>query len=246
MPDVPLAVPITAAPAPRPPAAPGPPSADPGFGIPPSPPPLPGAPVAPWQGQDPPPTVSATAAPAARRRRAPLVLAALVVVVVLVGGGLAFVNASGIMTPKHTIRGLFALFSTNVTGSWDTCRGASDSGYADFSPGTPVTITDSTGKVIGAGALQNLDQSLLATLVSMDAQGVLGIVPSGAPDEASREAAVRNLLSSAEGSSCSMYWTADVVQSDFYTVEIGKRGKVPYSAADMAKSGWVVYTTLGH
>jgi hypothetical protein len=81
-----------------------------------------------------------------------LAIATLVLAVVAV---LALL-ASGLLTPRHTITGDYILVDTVqdpllIAADGSGCRGAN--GYEDIGPGTPVTLRDGAGALLGTATL---------------------------------------------------------------------------------------------
>ena len=176
----------------------------------------------------------------ASRSRRPLlavVAIAAIGIVAVVAFALSASSPSG-----HTIRGIFSLMSTDVTGSWDACHGTG--GYSDFDAGVNVSVKNAAGTTIGAGALRNLSESLLPTIVAMDRQPgpMIGLTASDDPGAVNE---LRSLLSGASSASCVMYYEVPVPTSDFYSITIGHRGTLDYSFADISKVGFAISSSLG-
>ena len=53
------------------------------------------------------------------------------------------------------------------------------------------------------------------------------------------------MLETGEGMSCILYFEAAIDPSEFYSVELGSRGALNFSKADLEESGYVVGYSLG-
>lgn len=121
-------------------------------------------------------------------------------------------------SPLPTLTGTFVLSSSErmAAGPNGTCRGSG--GYSDIVPGMPVTVKDQAGTIIATGAA-NFDGS--APTATWTAS--LGVV---------------NL--------CDLKFEIDNLPvATFYSIEVGHRGALSFSAADLAAAGWHVDFTLG-
>jgi hypothetical protein len=48
-----------------------------------------------------------------------------------------------------------------------------------------------------------------------------------------------------EGSRCTVWFETEVAKADFYSVAVGRRGELTYSAKELADKDWHVELTLG-
>jgi hypothetical protein len=158
------------------------------------------------------------------------------------------VFASGGSDDSHVIRGVSGLFGEigedDIEGDWDDCQGTG--GYSDFGPGQNVQVNDAEGNLIGSGKTESVSDARLADLVEMDrASDVFGLNENLSDEEAAQE--MRDLLESGAELQifCYVYWEAEVPTSEFYSIEVGRRGELDYSFEEMAEQGFVVATSLG-
>jgi hypothetical protein len=101
------------------------------------------------------PMAAASATPTSGRRPW-LILGVVIFVAVVAAAGFISLNSSGILTPHHDVVGTFEVDNTDTTLSaitvvGGTCKGTS--GYSDLGPGTPVTLKDGDGKLLGTTTL---------------------------------------------------------------------------------------------
>lgn len=110
----------------------------------------------------------------------------------------------------RALEGTFTLHDKDLSGgidaSGDNCEGSGP--YSDLGPGTPVTLKDETGKILGS--------AFLGTGSGLAIQ-------------------------------CTWTFTFEKVPTSakFYSFEVGGRGAITYSNADMVTSGWTVGGTIG-
>jgi hypothetical protein len=97
-------------------------------------------------------------------RRIPIrvALSVGIVVVVLAFSAGATLLASGALTSRHTISGDYILVDSRqspplIEAAGSGCRGTG--GYSDIAPGTPVTLLDAGGKLLGATTLEGGSRS---------------------------------------------------------------------------------------
>jgi hypothetical protein len=163
----------------------------------------------------------------------------------------AAVALSLLIGQGRTIRGIATLYDTNfenpaVTGDWDDCSGTG--GYSDFSAGMALRLRDGSGDIIGTGHVENVTQARLADLAEMDriaeAQG-FGFFSLDSDSEEEAVIEIREALEELAGFVCVLYFEGEVDDSDFYSVELGSRGDLTYSAEEMARNEYVVYVSLG-
>lgn len=124
------------------------------------------------------------------------------------------------LPPNPVITGSFTLIDADVAGTWNACAGTN--GYDDFGPGMNVTVRDGEGKIVGVGNTEALT-------------------------EADRTGIWADDVEFSEGStvSCVVKFTVEVKPSEFYSVEVGSRGELTYSADELEASGWHVELSLG-
>lgn len=135
-------------------------------------------------------------------------LAIALALVLILGGGTSALKPTKPAVKavaSHTITIDFVL--TDPATVNNGCTGTE--GYDDIGPGTPVTVTDSTGAILGASSL-----------------GV------GEPS----------------GSQCTWELTIPKVPDGktFYSAEVGRRGKITESAADLKAADYTFSLTLGN
>ena len=100
----------------------------------------------------------------------------------------------------------------------ESCYG--ENGYDDVSGGTGVTVTDRAGSIIGTGKLEE------------------GVGQGSAEDA---DSLLADLLSS-----CVFSFSVDELpKTAFYSIEVGRRGKLTYSLADMKQSKWIYSSSIG-
>lgn len=118
------------------------------------------------------------------------------------------------------ITGSFTLIDTGVVGTWDGCFGSG--GYDDFGAGMNVTVRDGQGNIVGVGSTESLS-------------------------EADRTGAWADDVTFSEDStvSCVVKFIVEVKPAEFYSVEVGSRGELAYSAAELEAAGWHVELSLG-
>ena len=133
----------------------------------------------------------------------------------------------------RVLTGAFTLQADNIAGSWDSCRG--EGGYSDFGRGMNVTVRSGSGEVIGTGNTRNLTDADL---------GDLDLSENGEDDISMLEltAAVAQIRGT---SRCTVWFEAEIGEADFYSIEIGRRGELTYSASELADRDWHVELSLG-
>lgn len=178
--------------------------------------------------------------PAGQRRR---VHPALIVGGALLLAVVAF-GAYSLFGGKHHVHGTVTLLDPggHISGTWDDCEGTG--GYSDFDPGMNLAIRGRNDEIVGSGSVVNVDEELLTTLVQMDRQ-VDDFIGLDSKDDTGARNELRHMLSSEEAYSCMLYFDAAVEDSDFYSIEVGSRGKLNYSREDLAKRDWIVSLSLG-
>jgi hypothetical protein len=143
-----------------------------------------------------------------RRSRAPIVLLILGgLAVAIAGAGFLLYTAR----PKSvTITGTMALSGEGFDQTGKSCTGKD--GYDDIREGTNVVIHDAVGKVIATGALD------AGTPMDFDDMG--GVLIKPVPQH------------------CSFAFSVpDVSAEKFYGVEVGHRGTVTFTAAQVKSGG---------
>lgn len=137
----------------------------------------------------------------------------------LVGGG-----------ESQRLRGYFTLLSSDdVSGDLSDCSGTG--GYDDVDAGVSVTIRDQGDNIVGSATLENAPIGDIAELI--------------AEKENNPVSEVEATLHDVDGEWCILIWEAKVEKADFYDVQVGKRGKISYSRAELAEADWIVATSLG-
>lgn len=158
---------------------------------------------------------AATGAPAAvvvapASRRGWLALGVVIFLAIVAAAAFIGLQASGVLSPRHTITGTFDLIDTSGISSGisflgGTCEG--DGGYGDISAGTNVSLKDGDGKLLASTSLGP---------------------GSGSTSRCTFEFEFQN-----------------VPEVSFYTVEVGRRGQITNSLADMKAAGWTFALTMG-
>ena len=145
---------------------------------------------------------------------------------------------------KRTLRGIFVLEdSDGVVGRWDSCRG--EGGYDDFGAGMNVRVRDGDGAVVGSGSTRSMSQAVLADAAYVDAvQGAGGAegVEVSAEDVEDYREVLEELVRLGY---CAVYFDVEIDDTDFYAVEIGRRGEMVFSRDELAASDWTVSLYLG-
>lgn len=119
----------------------------------------------------------------------------------------------------HTLTGSFDLTGP-VSFTEDDCFGTNGSGYDDVASGLQVVVKDGNGSVIATGAL--------GKGVFKGEKEFSGQTEGDSYGDCIFPVAVYN-----------------VPEVPFYSVEVGHRGALTYSLADMQKSAFTVAFTLG-
>jgi len=136
---------------------------------------------------------------------------------VLVAGGVAvFLTLSGGST-KYAITGTFTLgYKASITSPSGTGGSCyGKGGYDDIKSGLGVKVTDGDGKMIATGTLTN----------PVDVQN---------PDYQILHSCVFTISIPQK-----------VPKTDFYSVEVGRRGQITNSFEEMKADDWTVALTLG-
>ena len=128
-----------------------------------------------------------------------------------------------LLTGRMTLFGGAHEFSTVRARGVNSCAGTG--GYDDFRPGMNVTIRDGTGAIIASTLTEpwsrldlhpTYDDSAEAIT---DGAGIFG--------------------------QCHVWWAVDVPLSDFYEVNVGRRGSLSYPRSEIEDSGWIIKSSLG-
>lgn len=163
-----------------------------------------------------------------RRWRSPVVIAAGLGVVVVVVIAVLVLSGGG---EEREIKGSFVLFAPDdVTGDMEDCRGTG--GYDDFGPGMDVTVKNEDGKTIGNGSTRNAAPEVLAERLALG---------ENFDDRAEAE----EFVDSGSGAICVVLFEAPVEDAKFYEIEVGRRGGITHSKADLEDQQWYVSLTLG-
>jgi len=125
-------------------------------------------------------------------------------------------------TPStHTLHGSISLTPDDRDFSWELDKPCSGSGgYSDLAGGTQVVVKDGSGSIIATGHLN-------------EGTGANPYVYKGTPDPEIVD-------------SCSFSFDVEgVPDSDFYSIEVGHRGAMTYSRAEMESMSWTLELSLG-
>ena len=161
-------------------------------------------------------------------RRRGVLISGLLAVSLLAVGAFAVVA----LTKKDTIEGTFTLFSAeDVEGDLPDCEGTG--GYSDISSGVPVTVRDQDDNIVGSGTLQNGSKKEIARRLA--AQG----------DEVKTVKAAEDLVDQIDGTFCVLVFDVDVKEAEFYDIQVGKRGKISYSRAQLEDRKWQAAFSIG-
>lgn len=123
---------------------------------------------------------------------------------------------TGVMVLRETSRG--DSFTAASTGS---CAGRG--GYSDIIQGATVTVTDQTGTIIATTGLAAGAMSTSSNTLDRP-QPAVPVV---------------------DDRTCQFAFSVKVPQRAFYGIEVTRRGKLTYSAAELTKVGNYVEMTLG-
>jgi hypothetical protein len=137
-------------------------------------------------------------------------------------------------TSTQTVTGAFTLTSTSLSGGWTSCSG--DGGYSDFGRGMNVTIRNGAGEIIGTATTRNLTRADLGDFDSTNTDDL---------DKYSTLELSAALAQLREGSRCTVWFETEAAKADFYSVAVGRRGELTYSAKELADKDWHVELTLG-
>lgn len=122
-----------------------------------------------------------------------------------------------------TLRGSFVLES-DAGGRWDDCYGTG--GYVDFGAGMDVTVRDSENTIIAVARTRHLTED-------------------DGDDGDAWMSDVKAFAVNALDACAVVFEIPDLPASDFYTVTVGSRGDLAYSADELEATGWTIDLTLG-
>lgn len=137
-------------------------------------------------------------------------------------------------TSTETVTGTFTLTSTSLSGGWTSCSG--DGGFSDFGRGMNVTIRNGAGEIIGTGSTRNLSRA------------DIGEFDSAETDDLNKYSTLELTAAFAQlrgSSQCTVWFEVEAGKADFYSVAVGRRGELTYSAKELADKDWHVELTLG-
>lgn len=172
--------------------------------------------------------VQGTAREPERKRRRWVLAAAIVAVLAVAGVGAALLLGS---SDRNEVSGLFRLLDVGVQGSALNCSGTG--GYDDFRAGMDVTVRDGDGSLLAAGSVRHPED--IDELVEF-------LIAAGESDSVSD---ARKWIRDTERISCYLVWELDVPKSEFYVVEIGRRGDLTFTHEELVEQNWMVVTSLG-
>lgn len=170
--------------------------------------------------------------------RRPLIIGGIVVAAVVVLGALAIAASSS--DDGLTLTGRFTLSDNDsLRGGPETCRGTG--GYSDFGPGMNVTVRNGSGEIVASGNTANL---VIEEYFSDDAteERAEGSDEDNGDDMSPEELADMMF----EFLGCTVVFEVDVPKEDFYAIEVGRRGELSYSRAELEERNWGVSLTLGN
>lgn len=119
----------------------------------------------------------------------------------------------------HTITGTMLLTDSKMYDEKDACNPTG--GYSDLGDGAQVTVKDGAGKVLAVGSLETGTGS--TKLVDYD-----------------------SYMSTYAGYCSHNFTISTVPDAAFYNVEIGHRGGLNYSKAEMSEKSWTVGLSIGN
>ncbi len=103
--------------------------------------------------------------------------------------------------------------------------------YSDVRVGTTITVYDGNSDPIGTAEVTSVEWTDLREQLNEGVPGVGGAPPVPASTTVS-------------GSCRYQFSVPDLPRSDFYAIEVGRRGKLPYSAAYLEARNWTVQLVL--
>ncbi|QPN60278.1 hypothetical protein H8F24_02015 [Synechococcus sp. CBW1002] len=119
----------------------------------------------------------------------------------------------------------------DIYGSWDDCEGTG--GYGDVSNGSPVTIEDQDGKIIGGSSWSNMDE-----------QGLV-IFAKSQTGKLSNVSAAKEWMQSNEGDVCVLYFKTSLNATPQALTVKTRRGDLSFTKEQLDKDGWNVGFSLG-
>jgi len=117
--------------------------------------------------------------------------------------------------PPYTLRGTVTVTDGYGDPVGEVC--ANRGAFEDINPGTDITIRDQAGVIVAMGAV---------------GEGVSVRLPMGNPTAAKSDACRLSLL------------VAGIPDAPFYSVEVGRRGGLTYSHAELEAVGWEIALNL--
>lgn len=109
----------------------------------------------------------------------------------------------------------------------------SDDGYADVAVGTSVTVYDGSSNVLGTGSIESVEWTNLTENRYPGTPGSPEYGIEGTPSQVQ-----------VTGECLYRFTVGGLPPSEFYAIEVGRRGKLNYSASDLESKGWVVQLQL--
>ena len=126
---------------------------------------------------------------------------------------------------EYEIRGIFTLVDSDVERDGYLCWGTG--GYDDVAAGMNVTVRDGNDVIIGVGSTDNVTREDRTSLDPWLADVATGVANERYP----------NVV-------CTLVFKVSVPDAEFYSVEVGHRGELNYSRAEMEAADWAVALTL--
>ena len=140
------------------------------------------------------------------------------------------VKGSMLLTGRLSLFADVTDFGVSRAGGVTSCKGTG--GYDDFGPGMNVTIRDGAGTLIASTRTEpwgRLDlHPAYDEVVEMIKAGTEGT----------------QILGNRTLGQCHVWWVAFVPISEFYEVEVGRRGTLSYSYSELEERGWFVVSGL--
>ncbi len=153
-----------------------------------------------------------------RHNRRPLIVGVIAAVLVSALGGVLFFTVGSGSTPSHVVHGTVLLM---------------DSG--DPTLGIDPSITESGGHCYGTGGYSDMAQG--ASVTVRDGSGHILATSNLGTGTGGAVASFAGL--------CKFTFSAEVPETNFYSVEVANRGQLNFSLAEMKKNNWHVDLSLG-
>ena len=174
-------------------------------------------------------------APTAQRRRPKALFAVVGIAVVAAVSTTVFVATRLLAGGEPTVPGPDALgvsftlmtLDSDISGELGDCSGTG--GYDDFGPGMDIRILNQDNKLIGSGSTKSLDQLAVTDPEYFELLKGDDFDPN---DDAEIVCQVAALVPVSGG-------------AEFYRVEIGRRGEMSYTRADLEEADWQLDLSLG-